>query len=129
DCNGNDIPDECDIDEDDPDGDGETSNDCDDNGVPDECEDDTDGDGIIDDCDNCPEAPNADQQDTDNDGIGDACDDDSPQPCPPDSGDSLNILFSLLFHSPVCGGGTCPLLIAMTLCGIAAMRQTRRRRR
>ncbi len=49
------------------------SPDCDDNGIPDECELDADGDGVIDDCDNCPDVPNADQADSDGDGIGDAC--------------------------------------------------------
>lgn len=66
DCNGNGRPDSCDI----------TSGyslDCNVNGVPDECELDTDGDGIIDDCDNCPTVSNADQADCDSDGIGDAC--------------------------------------------------------
>lgn len=47
DCNTNSIPDECDI------GAG-TSEDCNANSVPDECESDSDGDGLIDDCDSCP---------------------------------------------------------------------------
>ncbi len=34
---------------------------------------DSDGDGVIDDCDNCPSVYNPDQADTDGDGIGDAC--------------------------------------------------------
>jgi hypothetical protein len=34
---------------------------------------DTDGDGIDDNCDNCPTVPNPDQTDSDLDGYGDAC--------------------------------------------------------
>jgi hypothetical protein len=41
DCNGNDLPDECELD----------GNDCNTNGIPDGCEADFDGDGLIDDCD------------------------------------------------------------------------------
>jgi len=53
----------------------------------------------------------------------------SPQqpPCDPTKG-GLNILFSLLFHAPVCGMG-CPLMILLTLCGMATLRATIRRRR
>jgi hypothetical protein len=67
DCNTNGIPDECDI---------ATggSPDCNANGIPDECEPDADGDGVIDDCDNCPNVGNPDQSDADEDGFGDACD-------------------------------------------------------
>jgi len=36
--------------------------------------DDSDGDGVLDECDNCPTLSNADQADADGDGIGDACD-------------------------------------------------------
>ncbi len=67
DCNDNDVPDADDI------ADG-TSEDCNENGIPDECEADTDGDGVIDDCDNCPDVANPDQEDSDGDGTGDACD-------------------------------------------------------
>lgn len=41
---------------------------------------DADGDGIGDDCDNCPAAANLDQVDVDEDGLGNACD-----PCPTDA--------------------------------------------
>ena len=37
---------------------------------------DTDGDGVGDDCDNCPDDANSDQLDSDGDGTGDACDTD-----------------------------------------------------
>jgi hypothetical protein len=67
DCNLNEIGDGQDI------ADG-TSEDCNANGVPDECETDTDGDGVIDPCDNCPAVANADQSDVDGDGFGDVCD-------------------------------------------------------
>ncbi len=48
--------------------------DCDGNGVPDECDLDSDGDSVPDGCDNCPDTPNATQTDSDGDGYGDACD-------------------------------------------------------
>jgi len=38
---------------------------------------DTDGDGIGDDCDNCPDVSNLDQADFEGDGVGDACDNDN----------------------------------------------------
>jgi subtilisin family serine protease len=47
DCNGNGIPDECDVQ-------GDGGSDCNGNGIPDECELDQDADGTIDDCDGCP---------------------------------------------------------------------------
>jgi hypothetical protein len=50
DCNTNETPDECDIEE-------GSSTDCQSNGVPDECESDSDGDGVMDDCDGCPDDP------------------------------------------------------------------------
>jgi|GEM_PF-2372817 len=53
----------------------------------------------------------------------------APQPVPGCDSDnqSLNLLFSLLFHSPVCGA-TCPLMLTLTLCGISALRLRKRRR-
>ncbi|MBI4582064.1 MAG: C10 family peptidase, partial [Planctomycetes bacterium] len=50
--------------------------DCNHNGVADADDPDADGDGIPDDCDNCPQLANADQRDTDGDGVGDVCDSD-----------------------------------------------------
>jgi hypothetical protein len=59
------------------------SDDCNIDGVPDECETDTDGDGVTDDCDNCPDIANSDQSDTNGNGFGDACDgaDEDDDPC------------------------------------------------
>ena len=71
DCNDNGVGDGQDI------ADG-TSQDCNADGVPDECQTDTDGDGVPDDCDNCPDDANPDQADGDGDGLGDVCD---PAPC------------------------------------------------
>ncbi len=56
-----------------------SSGDCNQNGVPDECEPDGDGDEVIDACDNCPAVVNLNQADGDDDGVGDACDN-----CPED---------------------------------------------
>lgn len=53
-----------------------------------------------------------------------------PQPvpgCDPNN-QSLNLLFSLLFHSPVCGA-TCPITVSMMICGFLAMKRRVRRRR
>jgi len=87
DCNGNGIIDACEIDHR-PNGTGNLCDqgvcdpgecggleDCNSNNVPDEipdCESDADGDGVIDDCDECP--GQSDVGDTDGDGIPDACD-------------------------------------------------------
>jgi len=46
---------------------------------------DSDGDGLADNCDNCPGEPNADQADLDVDGVGDACD-----PCPYDNANDID---------------------------------------
>lgn len=73
------------------------SNDCNDNGIPDDCELDTDDDGLIDDCDGCPTDPNKsepgicgcgvpDQNDADMDGIVD-CIDNCPTIANPDQAD------------------------------------------
>jgi hypothetical protein len=78
DCNENGIPDEYDVAS-------GLSEDCNQNGIPDECELDSDGDGITDDCDNCPDVFNPDQADSDNNGIGDACDEPAGRPEPPAS--------------------------------------------
>jgi Thrombospondin type 3 repeat len=53
-----------------------SSQDCDANGIPDECETDSDGDLVIDPCDNCPDQPNQNQEDCDGDELGNVCDDD-----------------------------------------------------
>lgn len=72
DCNANGIPDDCE----------DLGGDCNNNGIPDDCEVDSDGDGLIDDCDNCPYTVNVGQEDTDGDGVGDICDNclDDPNP-------------------------------------------------
>ncbi len=67
DCNSNGVDDADDLLD-------QTSEDCNTNDLPDECEPDADGDGLIDECDNCPQEPNPDQTDTDGNGLGDACD-------------------------------------------------------
>ena len=61
--------------------------DCNDNGIDDQFDLDTDGDGVIDDCDNCPLTSNADQADLDLDGVGDICDN-CPQAPNPDQFDA-----------------------------------------
>lgn len=52
--------------------------------------DDADGDGVGDNCDNCPFDPNPDQTDTDGDGMGDACD----VVCPPGQIESVPNVFT-----------------------------------
>ncbi|HRW55953.1 MAG TPA: HYR domain-containing protein, partial [Phycisphaerae bacterium] len=47
--------------------------------------------------------------------------------CDPNT-QSLNLLFSLLFHSPVCGA-TCPIAVSMMAFGFLALRRSVRRRR
>ncbi|UCD28713.1 MAG: HYR domain-containing protein, partial [Planctomycetota bacterium] len=60
--------------------------DCNENGIPDDCEPDDDSDGVINDCDNSPTEVNTDQVDTDDDGLGDACDN-CPNVINPDQAD------------------------------------------
>jgi hypothetical protein len=75
DCNDNGVPDECEI----------LAADCNDNGIPDDCEPDDDGDGVINVCDGCPDDPNKtepgicgcgldDNADSDGDGVPDCFD-------------------------------------------------------
>jgi hypothetical protein len=103
DCNGNAVADSIDVAS-------HESEDCDGDGVPDECQPDADADGVIDACDlcpgfddgintdsdavpdcldNCPSIANHGQEDQDGDGLGDACDDDpsTPNIDPPGGGD------------------------------------------
>ncbi len=74
DCNSNDLPDECEL----------AGNDCNGNTIPDDCDiadgttPDGDGDGVMDECDNCPEDANPDQTDGDGNGVGDACEAGAP---------------------------------------------------
>ena len=76
DCQPNGVPDGCDLDDGDPDGDGQVSDDCNGNGVPDECEPDCNGNDVPDDCD-------IDGSDPDNNGqVSDDCDDNGfPDEC------------------------------------------------
>jgi hypothetical protein len=52
--------------------------------------DDLDGDGVRDDCDNCPTVSNVDQADQDGDGVGDACDN-CPAAFNPDQSDANRV--------------------------------------
>lgn len=62
--------------------------------IPNPLQEDADGDHVGDDCDNCPSASNYDQADDDDDGVGNACDTQGGTP----PGDDC-------FHTE-CGGGT-----------------------
>jgi len=76
DCNNNGIPDDCDL----MDG---TREDCNTNDILDECEPDFDGDGVIDVCDNCPDDPDKTEPNLCGCGVDDATDtdDDSVPDC------------------------------------------------
>jgi hypothetical protein len=63
-----------------------TECDCNNNNINDVCDPDDDGDGVPNDCDNCPNDPNPDQSDLDADDIGDVCD-----PCTDQDGDGYGI--------------------------------------
>ncbi len=79
DCNQNFTPDECDLDPSDPDGNGQTSNDVNENSVPDECEPDCNGNGVPDDADIDPSDPDGNGQtsaDINGNGIPDECEPD-----------------------------------------------------
>ncbi|HPF38145.1 MAG TPA: hypothetical protein P5081_23030 [Phycisphaerae bacterium] len=79
DCNGNSIPDECDIDPLDPDGNGVVIADCNQNAIPDDCELDCNANGVPDDCDLDPSDPDGDGviiADCNVNGIPDPCDSD-----------------------------------------------------
>ena len=158
DCNTNGIPDECDIDPADPDGNGEVSQDCQPNGIPDECDvatgdpdgngevsDDIDGNGIPDECEDTggpqpvPEQAccmmNGDcslEMPADCASMGGTAQGDGTTcetvDCCDTSAVGFNILFSLLFHAPVCGG-VCSITAIGTFAGMIMMRRNRRRRR
>ncbi|HNQ22824.1 MAG TPA: thrombospondin type 3 repeat-containing protein [Phycisphaerae bacterium] len=68
--------------------------DCNGNGIPDYLEADTDEDGVIDDCDNCPEVWNPGQEDCDEDGMGDACEVDADGDAVPDDCDNCPGVFN-----------------------------------
>ncbi len=77
DCDANGILDVCDVDPNDPDGDGAVAEDCNDNALPDRCEPDCDGNGIVDSCDLDPLDPDNDGEvadDCNQNGVPDACD-------------------------------------------------------
>ncbi|HWL92752.1 MAG TPA: hypothetical protein VNT79_04390, partial [Phycisphaerae bacterium] len=77
DCNDNGVPDDCDIDVTDPDGNTQVSEDCDENAVPDECDPDCDENGVPDVCDVDAADPDGDSwvdPDCNENGWPDACD-------------------------------------------------------
>lgn len=123
DCNENQIADSVDIAS-------GTSPDCDDNGVPDECDADNDGDGVIDACDNCPEVANADQADYDGNGAGDACDASAdigrPQADAGSAGDESALDFNPDLAPAACGAGACGVGVVgwlpLTLLGLCGFR-------
>ena len=85
DCNENLIPDTCDIDPSDPDGNGQVSADCDENNVPDECQADCQPNGIPDICDVNPADPDGDGQvsaDSNGNNLPDECEWGPPLPAP-----------------------------------------------
>ena len=98
DCNANGIPDECDVDPADPDGDMQVSTDCNANGIPDECDADCNANGIPDECDVDPADPDGDTQvsaDCNANGIPDECEADCnangiPDDCDIATGTSLD---------------------------------------
>jgi len=69
DCNNNGVGDACDLDISDPDGNGEVSEDCDMNGVPDECQEDCNENLVADACD----IADGTSEDCDGDGVPDEC--------------------------------------------------------
>ncbi|OQZ00994.1 MAG: hypothetical protein B6D36_14490 [Planctomycetes bacterium UTPLA1] len=118
DCNSNGIDDAQDL------ADG-TSEDCNTNGVPDECEVDSDNDGVIDDCDVC--AGEDDNLDTDGDGTPNCLDQDpvdpdvGGNPLPPDEDNNDN-------RNGFCGAGSAmPMMAGMLgLCGAGLGRRRRK---
>jgi hypothetical protein len=66
-----------------------SAQDCDLNGVPDNCQADSDSDGVIDPCDDCPANQDPGQLDAEGDGVGDACDN-CPTLANPDQADCNN---------------------------------------
>jgi len=116
DCNANGIADTDEI------ADG-TSSDCNENGIPDECEDDTDNDGVVDDCDRC--ADEDDLLDADGNGTPDCLegedDEDDDEEEDDDEDDEGK-------RNSFCGAGsTMPMMAAMlTMCGTGLRRRVRR---
>lgn len=76
DCNLNDVPDDCDLDPSDPDGNGTVVPDCNGNDIPDSCDVDCNQNGIPDDCDTDPTDPDGDGivvDDCNGNGLPDSC--------------------------------------------------------